>query len=263
MDTINASKSADMKHSKRRINTLIISDIHLGSNVSRARELIDLLKQIDFTRLILLGDIVDKMYQNRLNNDHWELLSEIRKLTSHKEGNKEKNSPSREVVREVIWVQGNHDEKWIHTVSRLIGAKECREYAWEENGKRFLAIHGDQFDHFIFNEKTLIGHLGHLFYLFLQKIDRRNTHIVRLLDSSYTSGLQLSEKVSKGAAKYAQDLKMSHVFCGHTHTALEKIFFDDGVSLPVHYYNVGCWTRSPSTYGIIDEKGLVKIEEFQ
>ncbi len=36
---------------------VILSDLHLGSEVSRAREALDLLRSISFKRLILLGDI--------------------------------------------------------------------------------------------------------------------------------------------------------------------------------------------------------------
>ena len=38
-------------------NTLILSDLHLGSHTSHAREATQLLKKTTFQRLILLGDI--------------------------------------------------------------------------------------------------------------------------------------------------------------------------------------------------------------
>ena len=38
-------------------NTLILSDLHLGAETSRAREATELLKENRFHRLILLGDI--------------------------------------------------------------------------------------------------------------------------------------------------------------------------------------------------------------
>ena len=38
-------------------NTLILSDLHLGAETSRAREATQVLKNSRFQRLILLGDI--------------------------------------------------------------------------------------------------------------------------------------------------------------------------------------------------------------
>ena len=82
-----------MKHA----HTLIISDIHLGSKVSRSTVLLDTLKQYTFERLILLGDIFEDLNFKRLKSAHWELLSYIRRLSNDKTG------------VEIIWIAGNHD----------------------------------------------------------------------------------------------------------------------------------------------------------
>ncbi|MFN5876361.1 MAG: hypothetical protein ACK45E_08790, partial [Ignavibacteria bacterium] len=41
------------------VDTLIVSDIHLGSDVSRAKPLVQLLRTHTFKRLILNGDVFD------------------------------------------------------------------------------------------------------------------------------------------------------------------------------------------------------------
>jgi len=38
-----------------QMDTLILSDLHLGSEVSRAREATELLADVNFRRLVLLG----------------------------------------------------------------------------------------------------------------------------------------------------------------------------------------------------------------
>ncbi len=47
-------------------DTIIVSDIHLGSDMSRAGELIDVLNTWTFERLILLVDIFDDLNFKRL-----------------------------------------------------------------------------------------------------------------------------------------------------------------------------------------------------
>ena len=79
-------------------DTLILSDLHLGSEVSRAEDATRMLKQNRFRRLILLGDIFSDLNFRRFTKEHWKFLSYIRKLSN----------PKREV--EVVWVEGNHDQ---------------------------------------------------------------------------------------------------------------------------------------------------------
>ena len=59
----------------RTVDTVIVSDIHLGSEMSRARDALDLLRSLDYKRLILLGDIFSDLNFSRLTRDHWKFLS--------------------------------------------------------------------------------------------------------------------------------------------------------------------------------------------
>jgi metallophosphoesterase superfamily enzyme len=78
-------------------NTLILSDLHLGAETSRAREATRVLKENRFERFILLGDIFADLNFARLTKEHWKFLGYIRKLSN----------PKRNI--EVVWVEGNHD----------------------------------------------------------------------------------------------------------------------------------------------------------
>src|SRR5579872_383747 len=97
-------------------DTLILSDLHLGSECSRARDATRLLKDTHFRRLILLGDIFADLNFRRLTKEHWKFLGYIRKLSN----------PMRKV--EVIWVEGNHDHGLTDIMSHLVGVRVYQEY---------------------------------------------------------------------------------------------------------------------------------------
>src|SRR5579872_2503737 len=103
-------------------DTIIISDIHLGAEVSRAKEVLDLVKSCNFRRLILLGDIFADLNFRRLRKEHWSFLSYIRKLSNPRRG------------IEVVWVEGNHDEGLVDLMSHLVGISSYREDTWEYQG---------------------------------------------------------------------------------------------------------------------------------
>ncbi len=218
-------------------DTLILSDLHLGSDVSRAREAQQLLKLRQFRRLILLGDIFADLNFSRLNKDHWRFLSEIRKLSN----------PKRNI--EVVWVEGNHDAGLIDLMSHLVGVRAYREYSWTFNGLKHLAIHGHQFDGFVVNQEFL-SKFGSLLYVQLQKLDLKRKRLSRLLDRWNTRWLRLSPKVCNGALAYGRRHGFDRVFCGHTHVALEAE--RDGV----HYYNSGSWVGAEPTFITVGDEGV-------
>src|SRR5512135_3735911 len=98
------------------LDTVIISDTHLGSEMSRARDALDLLRSLKFMRLILLGDIFSDLNFSRLTRDHWKFLSYIRKLSN----------PKRKI--EVVWVEGNHDHGLSDVMSHLVGVPVYQRY---------------------------------------------------------------------------------------------------------------------------------------
>ena len=223
-------------------NTLILSDLHLGAETSRAREATRVLKENSFRRLILLGDIFADLNFARLTKDDWKFLGYIRKLSN----------PKRNI--EVVWVEGNHDHGLTNIMSHLVGVRVYQQYTWQYAGLRHLAIHGHQFDGFQVNNVRL-SRLGTSLYLKLQKLDFRSKPIVRLIDRLNTRWLRMSSKVSAGALHFAQQHDAARIFCGHTHEATHVE--QDGI----HYYNSGGWVDSRLTYLTVDEQG-VRIHEF-
>jgi UDP-2,3-diacylglucosamine pyrophosphatase LpxH len=221
-------------------NTIVVSDIHLGSDMSRVGELMDVLESWNFEKLILLGDILDDLNFKRLRRLHWDFLSYIRQISKH---------------REVVWVEGNHDEGLVEVVPYLLGVKACKEYVWEYNRKVYLAIHGHQFDDFIINNGT-ITEIACRIYRLTQKIDTKGFYISKLLKRTSKRYLRLSNKVADDAICYSMTKGADYVFCGHTHQAISKTV--DGI----HYFNSGCWIDRPSTYITVGEDG-VRIREVE
>ncbi len=150
-------------------DTLILSDLHLGSEISRAEQATRMLRENRFRRLILLGDIFSDLNFGRLTKPHWKFLGYIRKLSNPKRG------------IEVVWVEGNHDCGLSDVMSHLVGVKVYQEYEWEFAGQRHIAIHGHQFDRFAVNN-LLLSSLATLFHLQLQKFDFKGKAFSRFLD---------------------------------------------------------------------------------
>jgi UDP-2,3-diacylglucosamine pyrophosphatase LpxH len=223
-------------------NTLILSDLHLGAETSRAREATGVLKQSRFERLILLGDIFADLNFARLTKEHWKFLGYIRKLSN----------PKRNV--EVVWVEGNHDQGLANIMSHLVGVRVYENYVWEYRGLRHIAIHGHQFDGFQVS-RVRLSQWGTSLYLQLQKLDFKSKPIARMIDRLNTHWLRMSPKVAAGALAYARHHQAQRVFCGHTHEAMQAE--QDGIS----YYNSGAWVGSRLTYLAIDERG-VEIHDY-
>src|SRR5437879_12374928 len=92
-------------------DTLILSDLHLGSDMSRADEARRMLRQHRFRRLILLGDFLSDLNFGRLTKQHWKFLGYIRKLSNTR----------RQV--EGAWVGGNHHHALADVMSDLLALK--------------------------------------------------------------------------------------------------------------------------------------------
>jgi len=223
-------------------NTLILSDLHLGAETSHAREATRVLKENQFQRLILLGDIFADLNFARLTKEHWKFLGYIRKLSN----------PKRKI--EVVWVEGNHDHGLTDIMSHLVGVRVYQHYDWDFCGLRHVAIHGHQFDGFQVSRMQL-SRWGTSLYLLLQKLDFKSKPIARLIDRLNTRWLRMSPKVAAGALHYARHHGADRIFCGHTHEALR--IQEDGVE----YYNSGGWVDSRLTYLTVDENG-VQIHEY-
>ena len=230
-----------------KIDTLILSDLHLGSPIGKPALVRSLLTHHRFKRLILLGDIFDyHANYHKLDDEHMDLVALLRSFREMRD-------------REIIWIRGNHDHNRDGELSRFIGANILEEYAWKHDGKEYLAIHGDQFDSFVHNQSNFNA-WAHVFFLGLQRLDKKGRHIVKIIDYANASIRRLSSKIARGAIRHALRHGADYVFCGHTHIAKKLVHESNGTV--IHYYNTGCWTHTPSTFAVIDDRGEIMLEKF-
>ena len=224
-------------------DVLILSDLHLGSRASKAKEATRVLKSCHFRRLILLGDIFCNLNFARLKKEHWNFLSYIRKLSN----------PKRNV--QVIWIEGNHDYGLTEVMSHLVGIPVYKEYIWKSGGNQNLAIHGHQFDRLIFKDNSVINRAVSNIHMGIQKIEPKGRHFSRLLDIMGTQWQRLTSRVAKKAIEYGKNQGANRIFCGHTHEPI--IITTDAVE----YYNAGAWTSERPTFITVFGQE-VKVHEY-
>jgi UDP-2,3-diacylglucosamine pyrophosphatase LpxH len=224
------------------LDAIILSDLHLGSDNCRARELVDFLEGVHVgfyktSKLILNGDVFDSIDFRRLKKFHWRVLSMLRKLSDD---------------LEITWIQGNHDGD-SEIVSNLLGVKMQGQYIFQSGGRKILALHGHVFDQFI-SKHPLLTNLADCMYHFLQWVDPSHK-VAKIAKKSSKTFLRCADKMEREAIAMANKLGCHVVCCGHSHNAVEKI---DG---EVEYYNSGSWTETNPTYLSV-RNGVVKLRTY-
>lgn len=226
----------------KTVDTVIISDVHLGSEVARSKALLETLKSYSFRRLILNGDVFDDLNFTRLDTNDKDVLSYIQKLSNS-------NGEC-----EVVWIIGNHDSA-SEVLSHFLGVDVYEEFMWEFQGKRYFAIHGHQFDRFV-TKNVKITYIANACYLIIQKLDTKKQRVSRWIKRTSKKLIGVSDSTAKSAIKLAKKKGVDYVFCGHTHRPSQKR--TSGIT----YVNSGCWTDSPSSFITIDHESGVQIQEF-
>jgi UDP-2,3-diacylglucosamine pyrophosphatase LpxH/glycosyltransferase involved in cell wall biosynthesis len=248
------------KRTKLSCRTVFLSDIHLGTPDSKADEVVDFLKHIRCSKLVLNGDIIDGWALSRggkWSPRHSRVIRKILRMTEQDDV-------------EVIYLRGNHDDILERFLPMNFGkVRLTREYIHTNAaGKRYLVVHGDGFDSISTNHRWL-ALLGSVGYNFLLSINRFYNHYRAWRGKEYYSlSKQVKAKV-KSAVSFVdryedllQDLarhrKCDGIICGHIHTPEDKQVG------PIHYLNSGDWVESLT--GIIEHHDgrmeLVRYSEF-
>ena len=219
----------------RHFETIIISDIHLGSKVSRAKILVDFLETISFDRLIINGDVFDSINMRRLNRHHWKVLSRLRALTDS------------DKHKEVIWIRGNHDG-FSDLLTQLMGIKVFNEYQFNWHDQKVIVLHGDIFDTFM-TKFRIIADIADYIYRFFIYLDPVKMRFGRWLKRNSKAFIRNTQIVRTRAVNYARHKNANVIICGHTHHA------EDSVLNGVRYLNSGSWTDSPAHFiGLADDQ---------
>jgi UDP-2,3-diacylglucosamine pyrophosphatase LpxH len=214
----------DRESRTRRYDCLVISDLHLGSDVCQAALLEGFLEwAVENTHeLVINGDIFDDLNFNRLSRRHFACLKLIRR------------NSDRDDLR-LIWVRGNHDGP-AEVVGHVVGVEVLDEYVFENDRLRLLVLHGDQFDRFVNDYGWLTEAACGVFYYIQKWAPHHTARYIRRVSKQWQRSSVL---IRDGAVAYAASKGCRYVTCGHTHLPLlERV---GGVL----YVNSGTWTEHP------------------
>jgi UDP-2,3-diacylglucosamine pyrophosphatase LpxH len=219
--------------------TVWISDVHLGTRGCKAEFLQDFLKHVECERLYLVGDIVD----------FWKLKSGWYWPPAHNEVVRLVLEKAKRGTR-VIYVPGNHDELLRNYKDSLFAGIEIQEKAVHEtiDGRRFLVLHGDEFDGVVCTSKWLAV-LGSGAYDLLLALNRWFNFFRRRFGFPYWSLSAYVKHKVKNAVNFICDFEkaLAHealrrgvdgVVCGHIHHAAIREM--QGLI----YCNCGDWVES-------------------
>ncbi|MDQ4407085.1 UDP-2,3-diacylglucosamine diphosphatase [Rhizobium sp. AN63] len=223
----------------RQFRTLFISDVHLGSKAAKTDFLLDFLKHHEADTIILVGDIIDGWRLRRgwywpqgCNDVVQKLLRKARKGTR------------------IVYIPGNHDEFLREFPGMHFGGIEVAERMIHEaaDGKKYLIIHGDEFDVVVRNAR-LLAYLGDWAYDAAIAINIAIAAVRRRIGLPYWSfsawaKLQVKHAVNfigefqRVVADEARRNNVEGVICGHIHHAVMEDM--DGI----RYINTGDWVES-------------------
>ena len=228
---------------KRKLDILVLSDIHLGTYGCHAKELLHYLKTVKPKTVILNGDIID-IWQ--FSKRYWP--KSHMKVVKHIMGWMSKGV-------KIYYITGNHDEMLRKFVGFKMGSLRIvnKVVLDLENGKKAWFFHGDVFDVTMQHSKWL-AKLGAVGYDTLILINRLANFISEKI---FKQGkLSLSKKIKntvKSAVKFinsfeqtAADIGISnqydYVVCGHIHQPeMRAIENEHG---KIMYLNSGDWIEN-------------------
>jgi len=147
----------------KRYRTIVISDIHLGTSDSKAKELVRFLKRNVCNKLILNGDIIDGWRLRRggvWKKKHTRFVRVVLKMMER-------------YGTEVIYVRGNHDDFLDNFIPFAAGKFTIvKDYIYESESKKYWILHGDVFDSITTNLRWLakLGDIGYTLLLWINKV---------------------------------------------------------------------------------------------
>ena len=227
---------------KTHFKTIVLSDVHLGTSGSKAKELVNFLKLHSCDTLILNGDIIDGWQLKKYGiwkKKHTRFLRVVMKMI-------EKHNTK------VVYTRGNHDDFLDQFIPMQIGKNLYiqKEYVFVSHGKRYLVTHGDIFDSITSNMKWLsqLGDVGYTFLLWVNKMYNRYRTWRDL--PYYSLSQKVKAKVKQAVSyisdfeeelvEYARSRECDAVICGHIHQPAMKYYGD------ILYLNSGDWVETLS-----------------
>lgn len=229
------------KLKKRKIEVVVVSDVHLGTYGCHAKELFEYLSSIKPKILILNGDIIDiwQFRKSYFPPSHLKILKKIISLSS--KGTK------------VYYLTGNHDELLRKFTDIHLGNFSLlNKLTLDLDGKKAWIFHGDVFDASINHTKWLakLGGWGYDFLIllnrainwFLIKLNKEPYSLSKKIKSSVKQAVKFISNFENVCIELAIEKKYDYVICGHIHEP--KIEFIENAYGRTTYLNSGDWIEN-------------------
>lgn len=251
---------------KRKVEVAVISDVHLGTYGSNAKELVNYLESIEPEILVLNGDIIDIWQFNKryFPKSHMKVIQSITNLLT--KGTK------------IHYITGNHDEMFRKFANFSIGNFHIQNklVLKLESGTAWI-FHGDVFDTTMKHSKWVakLGGKGYDLLILLNtcinwisvKLGREKISLSKKVKDSVKGIIKYVNNFENTAAEIAIENGYDYVVCGHIHQPqIKKIAVKDK---EVTYLNSGDWVENATALEYTEGKWILykhqhtkeKIEE--
>lgn len=226
---------------KRIIDTVVISDVHLGTYGCHAKELHQYLRNIKPRTLILNGDIVDiwNFKKRYFPKSHLRVLKRLLHMAGK--------------GTDVHYITGNHDELLRRFADCDMGNIHLRnKLILEKDGKKMWVFHGDIFDASIQNARWLakLGGWGYDLLILLnrwmnyglEKMGREKFSLSKKIKNSVKKAVKYISDFEDTAAELAVNQGYDFVICGHIHQPqMREVITKNGRTT---YLNSGDWVEN-------------------
>ncbi len=226
---------------RRKIDILVLSDIHLGTYGCKAKELTNYLKSIEPKQVILNGDIVDiwQFSKRYWPKSHMKVLSHLLRWIS--------------MGIDTTYITGNHDDMLRKFEGLKVGNFQIEnKMTLRLKSKEAWLFHGDVFDVTMAHSRWLarLGAIGYGVLILLNKfinffsllIGRGRISFSKRIKDGVKGASKSIKTFEMTATRIAADNGYDYVICGHIHKPKLKEFKVG--KRKVMYLNSGDWVEN-------------------
>lgn len=244
------------KVKKRKLDILVLSDVHLGTYGCHATELLHYLKTVKPKIVILNGDIIDiwQFSKRYWPKAHMKVIKQIMHWMS--KGVK------------IYYITGNHDEMLRKFVGFKMGSLQIvnKVILQLDNGKKAWFFHGDVFDVTMQHSKWLakMGAMGYDTLILINRLvnfisekvfKKGKLSLSKKIKNSVKTAVKFINNFEQTAADIAIGNQYEYVVCGHIHQPeMREISNQYGKTM---YLNSGDWIENLTSLEYVNNEWSV------
>lgn len=226
---------------KRKVEVVVLSDIHLGTFGCHAKELTQYLSTIKPKILVLNGDIIDiwQFRKSYFPKSHLNVIKKIIDMAAK--------------GTQVYYVTGNHDEMLRKFSDTTIGNIQLVDkVVLELDDKKAWIFHGDVFDASVQHSKWIakLGGWGYDLLILsnrfvnwgLQKMGQEPYSFSKKIKANVKEAVKFISDFEHTASELAIENGYDYVICGHIHEP--KMIRKVNKKGTTFYLNSGDWVEN-------------------